>query len=97
MTEVLASLSRDGTVLDEQVSVDLTAGGTDSSRWYGSFRVGPRVGLPIDAICTLAFEDGRRAEIQITRLAYAGPADPVRVHFRGTTRPPQSPPHRGSA
>lgn len=83
MTDVLASLSRDGEVLADQVSVDLTAEGSDSAHWYGSFRVGARVPLSIDAICSLAFADGRRMDLQITRLAYGGPADPVRVHFRG--------------
>jgi hypothetical protein len=86
MTEILASLFRDGNVVAERVRVDLTAEGNDSAHWYGSVRVGAQVALPLEAICSLTLEDGRRLEIQITRLAYGGPADPVRAHFRGTGR-----------
>lgn len=72
----------------EQLSVDLTAEGKDSAHWYGSFRVGAQVALSIDAVCSLVLADGRRLEVQITRLAYGGPADPVKAHFRGTGKKP---------
>lgn len=83
MSEITASLSKDGTVLADRLSVELTVEGDSASRWYGDFKVGPKVPLALDTTCLLIFADGRRGEAQITRIAYAGPADPIRVHFRG--------------
>lgn len=83
MSEITASIAKDGAVLAESVSVELTVEGSSASRWYGNFKVGPKVPLSLDATCLLTFADGRRGEAQVTRIAYAGPRDPVRVHFRG--------------
>lgn len=83
MSETTASISKDGTLLAEQVSVELTVEGNSASRWYGTLKVGPRVPISLDAIWVLTFADGRRGEVQVTRIAYAGPADPVKIHFRG--------------
>lgn len=83
MSEISASLSKDGAVLAEQISVELTVEGSAPSRWYGSFKVGPKVPLALDATCLLTFADGRQGEAEVTRIAYAGPRDPVRIHFRG--------------
>lgn len=88
MGVLFAALHSGSTVLADEVSVDLSIEGGDPahSRWHGSFRVGPGVPLAIDSTCTLLFADGRRGEILITRLAYGGRKDDVRVHFRGTGR-----------
>lgn len=83
MSETTASLAKDGLILAEQVSVELTVEQGSAPRWFGTFKLGPKVPLSIDARCVLTLADGRRGEVQVTRIVYAGPADPVRVHFRG--------------
>lgn len=83
MSEITATITKDGAVLAEGVSVELTVEGSTASRWYGVFKVGPKVPLSLDATCVMTFADGRRGEAQVTRIAYAGPRDPVKIHFRG--------------
>ncbi len=83
MSEIAASISKDGAVLADQVSVELTVEGSTAARWYGSFKVEVKVPLALDATFVLNLSDGRQGEAQVTRIAYAGPRDPVKIHFRG--------------
>ena len=83
MSGILASLQLDQTLLAEGVSVELTVEGGDENRWHGTFKLGPNVPLSLGASCTLRFADGRQGRILVTRLAYGGRKDDIRVHFRG--------------
>ena len=83
MPGILASLQLDQTLLAEGINVELTVEGGDEGRWHGTFKLGPSVPVSLGASCTLIFADGRRGQIQVTRLAYGGRKDDIRVHFRG--------------
>jgi hypothetical protein len=80
MTGTLASLYLDQSLLAQEIHVELTVEG---GRWHGTFKLGPAVPLALGASCTLQFADGRRGRIEVTRLAYGGRRDDIRVHFRG--------------
>ncbi len=81
MSETSATIIRNGEMLAEQLGVELTVEG--SARWFGSFKLSGKIPLPLDSRFTLVLTDGRKGEAQVTRVAYAGPRDPVKIHFRG--------------
>ncbi len=81
MSETSATIVRNDATLAEQLSVELTVEG--STRWFGSFKLSGKLPLPLDSRFTLILPDGRKGEAQVTRVAYAGPHDPVKIHFRG--------------
>jgi hypothetical protein len=83
MTGILASLHLDQTQLADRINVELTVEGGPDGRWHGTFKLAPDVPLSLGASCTLVLADGRRGRIQVTRLAYGGRKDDIRVHFRG--------------
>lgn len=85
MTTLPASLHLGNELLSERVQVDLEEEGGEGTeaRWHGTFTAGPDVHLSIGSTCLLTFAGGRRGEILITRLAYRGRADDVKVQFRG--------------
>lgn len=85
MTTLPASLHLGEVLLSERVRVDLQEdGGEDADpHWHGTLTAGPDVHLSIGSTCFLTFADGRRGEILITRLAYRGRADDIKVQFRG--------------
>ncbi|HWA56984.1 MAG TPA: hypothetical protein VG692_07010 [Gemmatimonadales bacterium] len=88
MSDLVATLTRDGHPLAADVPVELTIEPHDpeGTRWHGVLRVPPATPLALGQQCHLQFPDGRRGDMEVTRLAYGRRSELVRVFFRGRSR-----------
>jgi hypothetical protein len=85
MVELLATLLTVGQPLAQDITVELVTEPNDpgGTRWHGRLKVPARTPLSLGQACDLAFQDGRRGSMEITRLTYGRGTEDIRVFFRG--------------